>query len=223
GKPAGGLLAHRSEPDLLERRVDLGGDLREARGGPEGMQEAVAGLCRDPQVVGDAEVGKHALDLHGALDAAAADLVRLECGDVAPGEEYAARSGRPHARDDVEECRLAGAVGADDGVHPAGLEGEIDAVDRDQAAEALGQPLGAQDRLAHEVTRFMSPRQRPTNPFGAKITIRIAITPTISRWCCHCVDTTSRTRMKMPVPTSGPKGVPVPPQIDQSTASPTTW
>ena len=58
---------------------------------------------------------------------------------------------------------------------------------------------------------------------GAKITTRMATTPTISAWCSQWVDTISRTMMKMLVPTSGPSSVPAPPTIAHTTASPDTW
>jgi len=47
-------------------------------------------------------------------------------------------------------------------------------------------------------------RQRPTMPLGARITTRIAITPTISEWCSQCVETTSLMTMKRLAPTMGP-------------------
>ncbi len=185
GKRAGNLAAHGGEADLLEHAVDLLAHVGEARGRAERVQEALARLGGDPQVVGDAQVREHALDLHRALDAAPADLVRLQARDVLPGEEHAAGVGRLHARDDVEERRLPRAVGPDDGVHAPAFEGDVDVVDRHQAAEAPGEPLRAQDGFAHVRARLksrsMSVCHRPTKPRGANMTIRMAMKPTISR------------------------------------------
>ncbi len=187
------------EPDALERAVDFFGDAAVARGGAERMQEALLGLRRDPQVLGNAQPRKHALDLQRALDAEPADVVRLETGDVAPGKEDASVVGREQAGDEIEQGGLAGAVRADDGVQPSARERVAQVVDRDEAAEALGETLDAQDRLAHgstctlvlmgipdsprgsrSVTAASQSRHSPTSPLGAKITTRMATRPTIS-------------------------------------------
>ena len=121
--------------------------------------------------------------------------MRRKPGDVAAVEEDPAAVGREQAGDQVEERGLAGAVRADDGVQASAGEVKAQAVDRGQSAEALGQLLGAQDRLAHGSVRSLvstagsasrsvkcasQSRQSPTMPLGAKITTRMATTPTIS-------------------------------------------
>src|SRR5262249_37847878 len=88
GERAGGAFGEAREPDLLERALDfLPGDAV-ARRGAEWMQEALAGLSGNPEILGNAQLREHALDLHGALDAETADLVWLEPGDVAAVEEH---------------------------------------------------------------------------------------------------------------------------------------
>src|ERR1700736_6628258 len=54
------------------------------------------------------------------------------------------------AADDLADGRLAGAVLADDGVHLAGAEIEIDGVEHPRRAEALLDLVEADDDLRHE-------------------------------------------------------------------------
>jgi hypothetical protein len=61
-----------------------------------------------------AHVGKHARRLEGAREAAGGKAVRPLARQACPIRDQLARSGHLHARDGVEEGRLAGAVGADD-------------------------------------------------------------------------------------------------------------
>src|SRR5262249_46804780 len=136
------------------------------------------------------------------LDAEPADRVRLEAADLAPVEEDSSRVGGEQAGDQIEQGRLAGAVRADDGMQPSARERIAQVVDRGEAAETLGQPLNAQDRLAHDllghdllvgstcsrpsvrgrrsVNAANKSRHSPTTPVGAKITTRIATSPTMS-------------------------------------------
>ena len=51
-----------------------------------------------------------------------------------------------HAGEDLHQRRLAGAVLADQRVHLAGAKLEVDAVERGDAGEALGDRLGPQQR-----------------------------------------------------------------------------
>src|SRR5262249_14713252 len=140
-----------------------------------------------------------ALDLRRALDPERADLVRLEPGDVAAGEEDASRVGREQAGDQIEKGGLARAVRADDGVQPPACQRVAEIVDRREPAEAFGQPFDAEERLAHGSAHRLlftgrpdlsrgsrstidasHSRHSPTRPLGAKITTRIATSPTIS-------------------------------------------
>src|ERR1700724_642553 len=113
-----------------------------ARGGAERMQEALTGLAGDPEIVDDGETREHALDLQGPLHSEAADLVRLEAGDVAALEEHAATVRGQQAGYQIEEGRLAGAVRPDDGMQAPAGEVEAQIVDGGQPAEPLGQRFG---------------------------------------------------------------------------------
>ena len=204
------------------------------------MQEAAPGMAGDPEILGDRELRKHALDLQGALDAEPADLVRLESGDVAPVEEHAAAVGGQQARDQIEERGLAGAVRTDDRVQLRPGEAEAQVVDRGQAAEALGQPFAcagsARSWLGPQLglRRAGAPRRsamrashsfhNPTTPLGAKITTRMAtdaddqrvVLPVGRHDLAHDDEQAS-------CPTIGPSSVPAPPTIAHTTASPDTW
>src|SRR5262245_11259841 len=238
GERAGLASGERGKPDLLERALDLLGGAAIMCGRAERVEEALPGVAGDPQVLRHRKLREHALDLQRAFDAEPADLVRLEPGDLATVEEDPAGVGREQAGYQVEERGLAGAVRADDRVQPPAGEAEAQVVDRGQSAEALGQSLGAQDRLAHgsvrslvstaaagsrSVSRNSHSRHNPTMPLGAKITTRMATMPTIRAWCSQWVETISRTIMKMLVPTLGPRSVPATPTIAHTTASPDTW
>src|SRR5271169_1147522 len=161
------------------------------------MQEPVPRLSRDPEIIGNAQFRKYALDLKGPLDPQPADHVRPQAGNVATAKKDAPAGGTEHTRHEVEECRLPRAVRANDGMNPTAGKTNAEIVDRGQAAEPLGQILGSQDRFAHgsacsvsrdgadraasrSPSRAIQPFQRPTVPFGAKITTRIAKSPTIS-------------------------------------------
>src|SRR5262249_55465977 len=237
GQRAGGARGERSEPDLVQRALDLLACLAVTAGGAQRVEKTLLRLRGDPQVLGNAQPRKHALDLQGALNPEPADLVRLEPGDVAAAEKNPAAMGGEEARDQVEQRRLAGAVGADDRVQRPGSEAQADPIDRGEPAEAFGQSIETEDRLAHgsvrnsySAGRPWGPKHRPkgtppraTMPPGAKITTRIAITPTISEWCSQCVETSSRITMNRLVPTIGPSNVPAPPTIAHTTPSPETW
>jgi len=76
-------------------------------------------------------------------------MMRLEAVDVASCEEHAAVVGGEKPADQVEQGRFTGAVRADDRVQPPRRQRQADVVHGDQAAEALGEPLHAQNGLAH--------------------------------------------------------------------------
>lgn len=103
-------------------------------GGETGVGQ---GVPAEHQVVGDGALGGDDV-LEGAGDAQGGDPVRGEPGQFGGAEPYGARGGPVQARQDVEAGGLAGAVGADDGVHGAGGDGEGDVVEGEQTGEAHG-------------------------------------------------------------------------------------
>ena len=92
-------------------------------------------VAADEQVAQHARVVEQLDVLERARDAHAGDLVRRHAGDVAILVEQAPRGRLVEPRDHVEDRRLAGAVGADDGEDLALADLEIDVVDRLEAAE----------------------------------------------------------------------------------------
>ena len=97
-----------------------------------------AGQRADHDVLGHGEIGEGLELLEGARDAAAGDAVGPQAGDLAAVEEDAAGVGRLEAGDQVEQRRLAGAVGADDAEDLALVDIEGDVGVGGEAAEALG-------------------------------------------------------------------------------------
>ena len=77
----------------------------------------------------------------------------VEAGDVSPGvaTEHlrGAAVGAEQAEQDADGGRLAGAVGPEEAVHLAGLDAQVEAVERPHPAEALAQAAD-RDRSTHE-------------------------------------------------------------------------
>ena len=73
-----------------------------------------------------------------------------QMGDVAAGEVDGAGVGREVAGELADQRGLAGAVGADQGVDLARPHVDRDVVGGDQAAEALDQAVGGEQRLSHD-------------------------------------------------------------------------
>jgi hypothetical protein len=84
--------------------------------------------------------------LEGARDAPPGDLVRRHARDVLAGEDQPAAGRIVDARDEVEDRRLAGAVGADDREHLPLLDGEAHPVEGLDAAEVDLEVLGREER-----------------------------------------------------------------------------
>jgi len=87
--------------------------------------------------------------LERAADAALGERMWRLSGQVIAGEDHAAGRRLVHAREHVEERRLAGAVRPDEADDRADGNGEVDVVDRDEAAELLAQRERMQERLGH--------------------------------------------------------------------------
>src|SRR5262245_44095451 len=85
-----------------------------------------------------------------------------------------------HAGDQVHQRGLAGAVGSDQRVAGAALEGEIDVAGDRERAEALVQPADF-ERRAHDLAgRTLAPRSsnRPNSPRRANSTTSTSTKPT---------------------------------------------
>src|SRR5262249_43284546 len=86
-------------------------------------------MARQQQVFQQGGVLEQLDVLEGACDAQRGDSVRRHVGDVAILENEAAGSWLVDAADQVEDGRLAGAIGADDGEYFALAHSEADVVD----------------------------------------------------------------------------------------------
>src|SRR6267378_6000659 len=105
-----------------------------------------------PERAADQHVGEHGLTverdggLKGASETEPADLVSAQPLDLAIFELDDAAAGGVDARDAVEKGRLAGAVGPDDGIHLAGLDGKAEVAYREQSSIGLADLLALEDR-----------------------------------------------------------------------------
>src|SRR4051812_24864397 len=88
-------------------------------------------------------------NLETAAEPAPVDLIRAQPGDVLAFQFDASLAGREPGADEVEERRLARAVGADDRVPLALLDLEIDVLDDLRAPESLAHARQAQRRRGH--------------------------------------------------------------------------
>ena len=100
----------------------------------------------DGDVVGDRKVGNERQLLEDAHDPGAIGGGGQIEGDFRPVEDDPPGVGRDHARENLDQGRLAGAVLAKNGVNAPREHDEIGVGERPHAAVALGYALHAQDR-----------------------------------------------------------------------------
>src|SRR5712691_1677591 len=137
---------------------------------------------RDARVHADEDVldGRHVVEepdvLERATDAECGDLIGAKPDERAALPRHRAVVGRVEAGEDVEERRLARAVGPDDGGDPA-VEREIDAIDRGETVEALGDAPRLE--AAHRSSRWR--RRAGRMPCGRKIIMSTRMIPKIIR------------------------------------------
>ncbi len=147
------LLAHREVLDAgrgIDRQLQLFREGADARlGGLQVEGEGGAGLDPQDDVLGH----RHRLDQHEVLvdhaDAEGDGVVGARDAAHLAVDQHVARVGRVEAVGDAHGGRLAGAVLADEGVDGARLDLEVDAVVRQDAAEALGDVAKLQHALRH--------------------------------------------------------------------------
>ena len=110
--------------------------------------------ARQPQVLGHRQRGEHALAARHERQAESGDLLGGQPGDVAPVERDATLAGGQQAGDRLQQGRLAGAVGAEQGEQLVALDVDVDAEQHLQRPvrrlDALaGQQVGAEALAAH--------------------------------------------------------------------------
>ena len=127
-------------------------------------------VALQPHVHADEHVleRRHVLEeadvLERSPDAAVREGMWRLTGHVFVREDHAPRRRPVDAREHVEERRLAGAVRTDQADDRAARDGEIDVVDRDEAAELLTERL----RLQQDVRHRPSPRRRAARRAGLR-------------------------------------------------------
>ena len=122
-------LAIRSEPDLLQQRG-------------HGSQRLAAGHGTDLHVLAHRHVAEQPDLLERAAHAEPGEHVRQLPGGRSPGHLDAAGSRPEHAARDVQQGRLATAVGTDQADDLALRDRQVDVVERADAAELLDDALG---------------------------------------------------------------------------------
>src|SRR5438034_2810286 len=110
------------------------------------------------------ELGEDADQLEGPPDPLLRDLPGLEPVDAPAAKDHPTLVAALHARDAVEERRLARAVGADQAVDPARLEPERHAVHGGDAAEALREALDLEHGRRHQVVSYAVDREHRRRP-----------------------------------------------------------
>ena len=99
--------------------------------------EALERLRADEDVLGDAQVGKQRRLLEDDRDPGRLRLLGVVEDRLLAVEQQPSGVGSMHARQDLDECRLAGAVLADEAVHLAGEELDVAVLECTHRAEAL--------------------------------------------------------------------------------------
>jgi hypothetical protein len=131
-------------------------------------------------IVEHAQIGEDRGDLERVGDAALDPLMGRQPGHVDALEQDRARARCDAAAHEADECRLAGAVRADNRPDFALVQREIDTVDGAQTAEGPAQAARLQQRAHGSHFSHLS-RIVPSTPLGKNSTSTISATPTISR------------------------------------------
>ena len=137
---------HLREGEGDHREVDAGsphGQVADRHGQRHGDQGAAE--HRDGER-GTGMDGDEAGDVRGAAPEGGV-AEGQQAGDVVPVQQDRAGRRGEEAGQQVEQRRLARAVGAHESVHGAGRHAQVDRVDRPEAGELLRQPPGLEDHL----------------------------------------------------------------------------
>src|ERR1039458_1710160 len=169
---------------------------------------------RNAQVVGEVHAVERPRQLEAARQSAMRALMGGQTIDHTAVEIDGAGFVLHRAADAIDQRALAGAVRPDQPEPLARLHLEIDAIERDEAAETFADVVDVQQR-AHGPLRRKRSCTSPTRPLGAMMTKATSSRPTISRFTAEemvtvaiCCSEPSRM-----VPTSGPIQLVVPPII----------
>ena len=134
---------------------------------------------REGHCVQRGDLGKERVDLEGAHQPAPHAGGGRLCGDVVAIEQDLPGVGLQHARQEVDQRRLARAIGADEGVALALGQGKGDVAGDHQRAERLVDPLsgegGGHESRCHDLGA--SREAPPSSPLGRNTTTAISSMP----------------------------------------------
>ena len=131
---------------------------------------ALAGEDRQRHVVEGCEIVEHVDELEAARDAGAHALRPRGPRDVLAAEEDLPELGSQQRADHVDERRLAGAVGTDQGDELALLDAEVDVVDGARLAEVALEVDGLEERHVSALLSLRAMRPIvPTMPVGSSM------------------------------------------------------
>ena len=176
GKPVGGVgdaeVVERGQRERAQPPLGaVGAGEPEQRGRDAGPRLA---LGPDHHVLGRRQPGEQPDALQRAGDPEPGELVRANPVQHGLAEAHAAGVGAHEAADDVEERRLARAVGADHADDLAGRDRQRDVVERRQAAEAHRETVHLQ-HLCRFVARERRTHRRRAPKFDALVCVKRTI------------------------------------------------
>src|ERR1043166_6839662 len=205
-----GLVVERDEAEVFDAvLVKLARRNRRTEPRLDGIEQRNTQILRDRQAV------ERPRQLERAREPEDGALMRRHPVDLAAVERHAAAFVVQRAADAIDQRRLARAIRAHQAEALARRDAQIDAVERDEAAEALTDLIDLKERSRHQRTLRIMFCTNPTIPLGAMMTKATSSTPTISTFTddemvtvATCCTTPSST-----APMSGPIQLPVPPII----------
>src|SRR5262249_28740085 len=213
-------VAARGEPERLQqpaRHVVDVGTTPERRGA---ARLGRAGLRGHAHVVEHGDLRKDVRDLECLREAQAIDALGGQPRDVLAAEAHHAAARGEQAGHDIEQRGLAGAVGADDREDLPGLDGEADARQRGERAEAFRDVVDLEDHAAARRARREKSWRRPNSPRGMNSTMTMRTPPITMKYQSTTDETLSRRIVKNAPPMIGPTSVPSPPIITEMMNSP---
>ncbi len=167
------LLRHRERSDL-RIGIDLGSDTAQqllggfSPGAPSDPAERPESLEPDPDVFRHREVGEQRRLLIDAGDTEAMGFSGREGRDPVAADLDGAFIGLMSAGDDLDQCRFAGAVLAQQRMHLSGPQVERNAFERPDGPEGLGH--GSQlEQTTHQVTGAIESSKKPFKPLKYRI------------------------------------------------------
>src|SRR6516165_12089477 len=179
---------------------------------------------RHQQVLDNRHAPEGPRDLKASGDTLPCTTARRQLRNLLAGEEHGPRVRTQGTGDAIDEGRLSGTVRTDQAEALAAPDIHVDVVDRDKAAEALGQRFNSQQSWfgRSELRHFCPPtrtenwRISPIRPFGATITNNTSMMPSTSTLISEEIVTASSCCVvpSRIAPSTGPIQCAVPPIND---------